>query len=277
MVIYTADSRARKRRRLGHARKRGKRRDGCGWETVRGMMEEWKRCNPDGTRIRMTHGIICVYVIREIRHGGGTVTLPAVSRSSWIGRVVSLVFKWTTVSRCTFDFSKLDFKIDWIHYLSTFSMIFERGINISVHVIMILNYLYHDKKKRNNRIYTYYIFNIKYEKRRKIERRHYTDTFEKKKNRRESISSEMYLKNHHRYLCLSLSFVRYIEMYYCFATWQLHSPPNFFPIRSVKLRDSTGKEQLNRARPPPSFEVGLDDSCISLSISVLFSFLRAVN
>lgn len=159
MVIYTADSRARKRRRLGHARKRGKRRDGCGWETVRGMMEEWKRCNPDGTRIRMTHGIICVYVIREIRHGGGTVTLPAVSRSSWIGRVVSLVFKWTAVSRCTFDFSKLDFKIGWIHYLSTFSMIFERGINISVHVTMILNYiLYHDdKKNRKNRIYTLHI------------------------------------------------------------------------------------------------------------------------
>lgn len=28
-VIYTADDRARKRRRLGHARKRGKRRNGC--------------------------------------------------------------------------------------------------------------------------------------------------------------------------------------------------------------------------------------------------------
>lgn len=26
-----------------------------------------QRCNPDGTRIRMTHGIIWVYVIREIR------------------------------------------------------------------------------------------------------------------------------------------------------------------------------------------------------------------
>lgn len=78
-VIYTADGRARKRRRLGHARKRGKRRSGMRLRNGRrGMMEEWKRCNPDGTRIRMTHRIICVYVIREIRHGGGTVTLPAV-------------------------------------------------------------------------------------------------------------------------------------------------------------------------------------------------------
>lgn len=33
-----------------------------------------KRCNPDGTRIRMTHGIIWVYVIREIRRGPRTVT-----------------------------------------------------------------------------------------------------------------------------------------------------------------------------------------------------------
>lgn len=98
-VIYTADGRARKRRRLGHARKRGKRRNGCDWETVRGMMEEWKRCNPDGTRIRMTHRIICVYVIWEIRHGGGTVTLPAVFRSSWIGRVIILVFG-TNGPRC---------------------------------------------------------------------------------------------------------------------------------------------------------------------------------
>lgn len=83
----------------------------------RGMMEEWKRCNPDGTRIRMTHRIICVYVIREIRHGGGaTVTLPAVCLLALEpAEFLTLVFGTgdgtVMVSRCTFDFSKLDFKI----------------------------------------------------------------------------------------------------------------------------------------------------------------------
>lgn len=47
---------------------------------------------------------------------------------------------------------------------------------------------------------------------------------------------------------MSLSFVRYVKITIMRHDSCALSPPNFFPIRSVKLRDSTGKEQLNRAR-----------------------------
>lgn len=145
-VIYTADGRARKRRCLGHARKRGKRRNGCDRETVRGMMEEWKRCNPDGTRIRMTHRIICVYVIREIRHGGGTVTLYQL----YFAREPAELLHWFSVSEDHgITLHLWFFEIRFLRSVGSWSIV--HGINISVYVT-ILNYAlyHHDRKKKKN-------------------------------------------------------------------------------------------------------------------------------
>lgn len=93
MAIYTVDGRAGKRRRLGHARMKAKERSDATQKTG-----GRKRCNPDGTRIRMTHGIIWVYVIREIRRRR-MMTLPLNRLSYWLPRTSTRIM----VSRCIYD------------------------------------------------------------------------------------------------------------------------------------------------------------------------------